>query len=179
MEKYVVLLFSAVDPHIHSLCHYLPLEWLKTRRSWPPGDYLLPIGKRGQPISSSTASKFSCPTGFHRILHEYATYEEEFDSRDRGSDVVPTSTVNLHFCQRNHFNNATEIAPSNVSWPKGDYCVIVNGAICPPEMRELFQVLPGAHKIQILTTRRSYLRFSTLTIFTGFTNRNFIYLKIL
>lgn len=132
-----------MDPHIHSLCHYLPLEWLKTRRSWPPGDYLLPIGKRGQPIHalsvndsdlSTPMPKFACPAGFHRILHEYSTHEEEFDT-ESGAESVSGSTVMLHFCQHNHFSNESANG-TVVSWPKGDYCVIVNGAICPPEMRE-------------------------------------------
>ncbi|VDM35555.1 unnamed protein product, partial [Hydatigera taeniaeformis] len=130
-----------MDPHIHSLCHYLPLEWLKTRRSWPPGDYLLPIGKRGQPIQALSAnysdlsapvSKFACPAGFHRILHEYSTHEEEFDT-DGSGESVSGSTVMLHFCQHNQFINESASGMA-ASWPKGDYCVIVNGAICPPEM---------------------------------------------
>ncbi|KAH9277864.1 Plasminogen [Echinococcus granulosus] len=153
-EKYVILLFSSVDPHIHSLCHYLPLEWLETRRSWPPGDYLLPIGKRGQSIHalnandselSSTTFKFACPVGFHRILHEYSTHEEEFDI-ESGGESASGSTVMLHFCQRNNKSSSETI----ISWPKGDYCVIVNGAICPPEMH--------ASNELVMRIPRSYLR---------------------
>lgn len=68
--------------------------------------------------------------GFHRIIHEYITYEEDFHA----DDALIGSKVLLQFCQR---NNVSEVAANNsdISWPKGDYCVIVNGAICPKEMR--------------------------------------------
>lgn len=145
----MVLLFSAVDPHIHSLCHYLPLEWLNTSRQWPPGEYLLPIGKRGQqlPATADSAvsverSKFSCPAGFHRILHEYEVYDEEFEASGQSIDDVGSSTVMQHFCQRLQFQ---PIKNKTASWPKGDYCVIVNGATCPPEMREFYWVASGQH----------------------------------
>uniref|UniRef100_A0A5K3EJ85 Kringle domain-containing protein n=1 Tax=Mesocestoides corti TaxID=53468 RepID=A0A5K3EJ85_MESCO len=156
VEKYVVLLFSAVDPHIHSLCHYLPLEWLQTSRTWPRGDYLLPIGKRGQQIPSisndvehaTELTKFSCPTGFHRLLHEYEIYDEEFEgSTGEVPSDASASQVMLHFCQR---DKEDPEGAKNVPWPKGDYCVIVNGAICPPEMR--------ASNELVMRIPRSYLR---------------------
>ncbi|KAM7533029.1 hypothetical protein Aperf_G00000119698 [Anoplocephala perfoliata] len=139
VEKYVIMLYSYPQPHIHSLCHYLPLEWLKTRRSWPPGDYLLPIGNRGEALPALVENgtdpiratrKFSCPTEFHRIIHEYVTYEE--DSHE--DDAPVGSRVLLQFCQRNNVSEVS-VNGSDTSWPKGDYCVIVNGAICPKEMR--------------------------------------------
>ncbi len=144
VEKYVVLLFSAVDPHIHSLCHYLPLEWLNKSRAWPPGEYLLPIGKRGQQLPSilegglyAERTKFSCPTGFQRLLHEYEVYDEEFEASTATEMTdVGSSKVMLHFCQRTNEMAKEGDKNKTASWPKGDYCVIVNGATCPPEMRK-------------------------------------------
>ncbi|VUZ55970.1 unnamed protein product, partial [Hymenolepis diminuta] len=134
VEKYAMLMYSASgsQPHIHSLCHYLPLEWLKSRQSWPPGNYLLPIGKRGEaiPALQSVTRKFSCPPGFRRIMHTYVTHEGEFLT-DSDENVIG-SPVNLQFCQR----DANEVVNGiDATWPKGDYCIFVSGAICPTEMK--------------------------------------------
>lgn len=141
-----MLLFSAGEPHIHSLCHYLPLEWLNKTRQWPPGDYLLPIGKRGLQLPTTDGStqrtSFSCPIGFERVVHEYEMFDEEFG--EGGLEMVDLGTqVTLHFCKRisidNDANDVSKATQKRSVWPKGDYCVIVMGATCPPEMCEFLR----------------------------------------
>nr|VZI08875.1 unnamed protein product [Spirometra erinaceieuropaei] len=174
VEKYVVLLFSSEDPHIHSLCHYMPIEWLTQVRSWPPGNYLLPIGKRGEQVSALSNTKgvdertagagrvkFGCPIGFQRVLHEYVVFDDEFRQESAATSDDSTTavagseeemTVRLNFCQR--LSDGSEVNQSVASnkrtWPLGDYCVIVMGAICPPEMH--------TSKELVMRVPRSYLR---------------------
>ncbi|VDN12613.1 unnamed protein product [Dibothriocephalus latus] len=182
VEKYVVLLFSSEDPHIHSLCHYMPVEWLTQVRTWPVGNYLLPIGKRGEQVSAlvnrngldeaavnADRVKFTCPVGFQRVLHEYVVFDDEF-----GQEGVPASddstsgegemTVQLNFCQRlsDVYASNQSVTNASRSWPLGDYCVIVMGAICPPEM--LVNQLLDEHFI-LLHMKVFYMtnHFSTLS----------------
>lgn len=129
------MLFSTSDleGHIHSLCHYIPIEMVRRRNSWPSGDYLLPIGNRGERLSAAVheTPKFSCPPGFHRVMHDYAMFEEEHLKKPE--EELMASAIGLEFCQRNKYD---VVDPFDEFWPKGDYCVIANGAICPPKMSE-------------------------------------------
>lgn len=35
------------EPHWDVLCHYIPESWFGSQVTWPAGEYLLPIGRRG------------------------------------------------------------------------------------------------------------------------------------
>lgn len=150
VERYLIRLTSAtdtrLDTHWDVLCHYLPLAWINETVTWPGGEYMLPIGRRGglkstlftiisakddknqSAIKDEKPTNYECPETFRRMrfIFETTDYVQRTDAGDKSTSNT-FGRLSMEFCVHNTTSD-------NNVWPSGDYCVFTMNRNCPVEM---------------------------------------------
>ena len=94
---------------------------LKTRSQWPKGSYALPRPKNGCPIASENTWKFG-----------YRLHDAKFASSTKSH---LRNTLSQLFFVEEFCSRSVSIERSEVTFPRGQYCVYKTGSSCPAGLK--------------------------------------------